>query len=89
MAKDVVKDSETQEAPRPKVTDAFMKDIEQSTKAALDAQPKRTIRLVKAGKNESNYETVQINGYTFQIRRGDEVQVPQTVYDILAEAGKI
>ena len=61
-----------------------------STKQLLDAQPKRTVRLKKnEDKNAPNYETVCINGHTFQIMRGFEVQVPQTVYDILDEAGLI
>lgn len=63
------------------------------TKAMLDAQPKKSIRL-KAGSKmpglkEPNYETVCVNGYIYQIMKGVEVQVPQTVYDILDEAGLI
>ena len=32
-------------------------------------------------------ETVQINGYTYRIQRGVAVAVPQTVAEILEEAG--
>ena len=61
-----------------------------STKSMLDAQPKKQIRLRKnEDKNAPNYETVCINGHTFQIMRGVEVEVPETVYDILDEAGLI
>lgn len=56
-----------------------------ATKAALDAMPKAWIRLPKAGKDDPNFETVQINGYTYQIQRGVDVEVPQLVKDILVE----
>lgn len=69
-----------------RVNEADMELIRVSTKAALDAQPKVTIRLPRAAKNEVNYETVQINGYTYQIMRGTDVQVPIQVKEILVEA---
>lgn len=34
-------------------------------------------------------ETVNINGYTIQIQRGKEVEVPQSVYEILEQANII
>jgi hypothetical protein len=68
------------------VTEADMVRTKNSTKASLDAMPKAFIRLPKAGKNDPNFETVQINGYTYQIMRGQDVEVPQLVKDILVEA---
>jgi hypothetical protein len=81
----------TDDIPQPavqsdKVTDADMTRIMLNTKAALDLQPKVQVRLPRAGKNETNYETVQINGYTYQIMRGADVQVPLAVREILIEA---
>lgn len=35
------------------------------------------------------YETVNINGYTFQIQRGKEVQVPESVYEVLSQSNII
>jgi hypothetical protein len=75
--------------PSRRVTEADMTRDKLSTKAALDAMPKRSVRLVPAAKDQPNYETVQINGYTYQIKRGVEVQVPSLVYEILEEANLI
>lgn len=66
-----------------------MVSMRQTTKMLLDAQPKQRVRLVAAAKDAPNFETVQINGYTYQIKRGVEVEVPQTVYDALEEANLI
>lgn len=79
----------TAPAPRREITEADMNHFKMTTKAALDAQPKREVRLVVRGKGEPNYETVCINGYLLQIQRGVAVEVPQVVYEILAEANLI
>jgi hypothetical protein len=68
------------------VTEGFMAAQRASTKASLDAQPKKQIRLPAARKNDPQYEVVGINGYNYQIKRGVEVMVPQAVYDLLVEA---
>jgi hypothetical protein len=62
-----------------------------STKQQLDREPKRKVRLRKPGPGESQLgdETVCLNGYIYQIQRGVEVEVPQSIYDILDEAGRI
>ena len=61
-----------------------------STKEALDKQEKFTIRLRKDPDPKAlNYETCQINGYTFYIKRGEDVVVPLAVRNILIEAGII
>lgn len=54
----------------------------------LAAQPKVKIRLRQSrpGEVQMPDETVCINGYIFQIRRGVEVSVPQSVADILYAA---
>lgn len=70
----------------PQVTEADMVRFKNATKAALDEMPKVNIRLPKAGKDDPNFETVQINGWTIQIMRGVDVMVPQLVKDILVEA---
>lgn len=44
----------------------------------------------KAGKKVKwPFETVSINGYTFQIQRGKDVEVPEAVYEILSNANII
>jgi hypothetical protein len=61
-----------------------------STKELLDKQPKFKIRIRKDPNPKApNYETVQVNGYTYTIMKGQDVDVPQTVRDILIEAGLI
>lgn len=66
-----------------------MAAIRNNTRAMLDLQPKVSVRLPKSDKNAPNFETVQINGHTFQIMRGTDVMVPQAVKDILVEANII
>lgn len=76
-------------APRREVTEADMLATKLTTKALLDAMPKMPVRLVARGKNDPNFETVCINGYIIQIKRGEQVEVPQVVYDILEEGNLI
>lgn len=85
------------------ITESQMDKITEDTKKLLDAQPKIAIKLHlpqeemkkieaarAAGKNmEIPFETVCVNGYIFQIQKGAKVEVPQTVHDILEEAGMI
>lgn len=53
------------------------------TKQKLEAQE-------KAGKKvEWPYQAVQVNGYIYQIQLGKTVEVPQTVAEILEQAGLI
>lgn len=80
--------SNTASAPLSSAS-ALFENSRMETKRLLDMQPKKTVRLRGAGKGEPNYETVCVNGYIYQIMRGIEVPVPQTVYDILDEAGII
>lgn len=46
-------------------------------------QPKVQIRIRK----EDGDQTVQVNGYTFWIKAGEKVLVPEQIADILQEAG--
>lgn len=74
----------------PTLTEAEMKQVTLSTKEALDAQEKFVIRIRKDKDPKApNYETVQVNGYTYTIMKGVDVKVPMTVRDILVEAGII
>lgn len=72
------------------LTNSEMEELVLSTKEILDRQPKRKIRIRKDPNPKApNYETCQVNGYTFTIMKGHDVEVPQTVYEILTEAGII
>lgn len=58
---------------------------------ALQAQPKVTFMIPKMpGEDESlAYESVQLNGYRIQIKKGTMVQIPQQVAEILAHKYQI
>jgi len=62
-----------------------------ATATALDEQPKRTVRLYKGepGKEPLPDEFVHVNGHGYLIQRGVEVEIPQTVYEVLVQSGRI
>lgn len=62
--------------------------IRENTAALLAKQPKKKVRL-RADPNPKapNFETVQINGYTYMIKKGEEVEVPEEVHEILVRSG--
>ena len=58
-------------------------------KAKLAAQPKVRIIIPKdKHEKEGSFETVQLNGYTYQIKKGVYVEVPQQIADIIMESNK-
>lgn len=74
----------------PTLTSTELEQVVLDTQAQLKAQKKYMIRIRKDKDPKApNYETVQINGYTFTIKKGEDVEVPETVRDILVEAGII
>ena len=57
---------------------------------ALAAQPKVRVRIPKNELNEDDRVVpVSVNGYNFFINRGESVEVPQTVAELLEGAGYI
>lgn len=90
-------------AKQVEMTESQMDAVTKNTKQLLDEQPKVSIRLFlsqeekkkidqakEAGKPVAvPFESVCVNGYIYQIQRGEKVEVPQTVADILEEAGLI
>jgi hypothetical protein len=80
------------EKPQNKPLEAPMPgSLEAETKKLLDKQPKKTVRLyqVPEDSNEEKLppQAVSVNGYVYQIERGPYIEVPETVFDILHEAG--
>lgn len=62
--------------------------VEKQTGAALAEENKVRIRLPADKLNREDVVVpVCVNGYTYQIKRGEWVNVPQTVADILERAG--
>ena len=57
---------------------------------ALAPQPKVRVRIPKNELNEDDRVVpVSVNGYNFFINRGESVEVPQTVAELLEGAGYI
>ncbi len=82
------RNDDTPKTVSPVLSIAQMDQVVKTTAQILAAQPKQRVKLRKLEDPKAlNYETVQVNGHTFQIMRGVEVEVPQTVYDILVESG--
>lgn len=75
------------------VSDAEMQAVTRRTAEVLAEQPTRRVKLrqVPKGSTETPLpdETVCINGHIFQIQRGTDVEVPQSVYDVLEQAGRL
>ncbi len=63
---------------------------EEETLEMLGKEPKVTINI-KPEKNNPNYvtERVIVNGVTYQIEVGKDVEVPKTVFDALRKKGII
>lgn len=80
----VISEKETElSAIPPKV----LIDDSMSTGAALAKETQVTLIVPKSELNpQEKMVPVTINGYTYQILRGEQVTVPQTVADILKEA---
>lgn len=85
------------------MSETEMDQITKSTAQLLAEQPKVKIKIYmspeekrkldsakESGKNmEWPSELVSVNGHNFQIQKGIEVEVPQTVKEILEQAGLI
>jgi hypothetical protein len=86
------------------MSDAEMEKASLSTGEQLSKQPKKTItlhlepekklelqRLVETGDKNIQWpcEVVSINGYIYTIKRGVEVEIPMTVWEVLMNAGMI
>lgn len=86
-----------------KVTDKSLDGLAKDVGRQLAKQKKVKVKLylstedrskVEAAQNAGKkvvwpFETVSINGYTFQIQRGKEVEVPESVYEVLSQANII
>lgn len=86
-----------------KVSDAAIDSLVADVGKQLAKQKKVKVKLylsqeerskIEASQNAGKkvvwpFETVNINGYTFQIQRGKEVEVPESVYEVLSQANII
>ncbi len=77
---------------KQEMSEAEMEAIAKDTGEVLAAQPKKKVKLYQVPDSESKKlpdETAQINGYTYVIKRGVEVEVPESVYEVLEHAGRM
>lgn len=75
--------------PKTNATEADLAAVTARTATELADQPKRKVRLHAGGSENAPDETVCINGHVFQIKRGAEVEVPESVYEVLEQAGRL
>jgi hypothetical protein len=84
-----------QEKDMQKVTETtaqiLAKQKKVKVKLYLSTEDRQKLEAAVAAKKNVQwpYETVQINGYTYQIQRGKEVEVPESVYEVLSQANII
>jgi len=73
-----------------KLTDAQLDYLAKAAGEEIKKLPKVKIRIPKDPLNpKDEVVPVCINGYIWQIKRGETVEVPKPVADILADAGYI
>ncbi len=71
-----------------KFTEAKLKQESLSIRDKLNQQKKVTVRIPKSELNPTDLNVpVTIGGYTYNLKRGEDVSVPQEVYNILKNAG--
>lgn len=81
-AQQVEAQKETKQASK----DVLIKDA-LSTGEKLKKQSKKTITVPRSEMNQGDdYVVVAINGYKYKIKRGEEVEVPYSVYKLLKNA---
>lgn len=95
--------SEEQVKGKKQMTDAEMDQVTKSTAQLLRDQPKVKVKIYLAPDDRKKLESakesgkqvvwpsefVSVNGHNYQIQKGVEVEVPQTVAEILEQAGLI
>lgn len=93
----------TTKTDKATMSDKDMQAVTLTTAQILAAQDKVRVKIYLAPEERQKlesieaagkqaawpYETVQINGYTFQIQKGKDVEVPESVAEVLRQANII
>ena len=91
IEKDNVQETIVEEVKKvvtPALTDGQLDNIAKSMKEVFAAMPKVKIRIPIDKQNKDDLIVpVCVNGYIYQIERGKSVEVPETIADILENAG--
>lgn len=83
-------EKEIKKVETPKFTDTQLDEMAKEAGKAANKQDKVKIRIPIDSLNKTDLIVpVNINGYTWQIKRGESVLVPEVVADVLSEAGYI
>lgn len=84
---EINKQIESIEVKLPEITEAELIKNSLSVKEQLDKMPKKSVRIPINEQNPKDLVVpVTISGYTYQIKRGESVEVPEEVERILIEA---
>lgn len=84
---EINKQIEDIEVKLPEITEAELIKNSLSVKEQLDKMPKKSVRIPINEQNPKDLVVpVTISGYTYQIKRGESVEVPEEVERILIEA---
>lgn len=69
--------------------DKVYEEARMSTKELLDKQKKVSIKIPLLDKDDKEPVPVIINGYQYFIKKGERVEVPESVAKVLEDAGII
>lgn len=73
------------------VGELLAKQKKVKVKLHLPTQERQKLEAARAAGQKVHwpFETVNINGYTYQLQRGVEVEVPESVYEVLSQSNII
>lgn len=76
---------EALKAPKEINAAVYLKQMQDATEKALEKQPKVSFVVPLAeGETEGAFEIVNLNGYQLNIKKGEYVEIPKPIADILA-----
>ena len=85
-----VEDNKPTKNETPELTDNQLDNMAKTAGNEINKQDKIKIKIPIDKQNKTDSVVpVCINGYIWQIKRGESVEVPEVVADILTEAGYI
>lgn len=83
----------TQKKPKTELSQAEYRAMYDNTVEELHKQQTQRIRLYQTPEDSSDLPlpdvTVAVNGHVYQLQRGKPLEVPDTVAEILEQAGHI
>ena len=70
---------------------ATKKDLEKTEATETKAEKKKTvtIKLPRAARGQDNFQFVGVNGKAYKVKRGEDVEVPVEVAEVLRNSEKM